>query len=39
MVIKSWAGNVTCIREMRKAYKILFAKPEDKRPLRRPRNR
>jgi hypothetical protein len=41
-VIKSrrmrWAGHVAWIIEMRNANKILFIKPEGKRPLRRPRH-
>jgi hypothetical protein len=42
-VIKSrrmgWVGNVTRIGEMKNSYKILAGKPEDKRPLGRPRCR
>jgi hypothetical protein len=42
-VIKSkrmrWAGTVARIEEVRNAYNILVAKPEGKRPLRRPRHR
>jgi len=33
------AGNVTLIGDMRKAYKIFVAKPEEKRPFRRTRHR
>jgi hypothetical protein len=35
-VIKSrmrWVGHVTCMGEMRNAYKIMVGKPEAKRPL------
>jgi hypothetical protein len=32
-------GNVACMGEMRNAYKILVVKPEEKRPLGRPRYR
>jgi hypothetical protein len=32
-----WLGNVAYMGEIRNAYKILVAKPEEKRPLRRPR--
>jgi len=42
-VIKSrrmrWAGHVAHMGEERGAYRILVAKPEGKRPLRRPRHR
>jgi hypothetical protein len=42
-VIKSrrvrWAEYVARIREMRNSYKMLFGKPEGKRPLGRPRRR
>ena len=42
-VIKSrrmrWAGHVARIREERGAYRILVGKPEEKRPLGRPRRR
>jgi hypothetical protein len=31
-----WAGHVTCMGEMRNAYKILVIKPEGKRPHGRP---
>jgi hypothetical protein len=34
-----WAGNVAFMGEMRNACKILAGKPEEKRPLRRPRHR
>jgi hypothetical protein len=34
-----WAGNVARMGEKRNAYRILVGKPEDKRPLRRPRRR
>jgi hypothetical protein len=43
MVIKSrgmrWTEHVTCIGEMRNAYKILVEKSEEKRPLGRPWSR
>jgi hypothetical protein len=29
----TWAGQVAHIRQMRNVYKILFRKPEEKRPL------
>jgi hypothetical protein len=35
----SWAGHVTCMREMRNAYNILAGIYEGKRPFRRPRRR
>jgi hypothetical protein len=42
-VIKSrkvkWVEHVACMGEMRSAYNILVGKPEEKRPLRRPRHR
>jgi hypothetical protein len=34
-----WAGHVALMGEERKVYKVLVAKPEGKRPLRRPRYR
>jgi hypothetical protein len=34
-----WAGHVARMREKRNAYRILVRKPEDKRPLGRPRRR
>jgi hypothetical protein len=34
-----WAGNVACMRDMRKVYETLVGKPERKRPLRRPRRK
>jgi hypothetical protein len=34
-----WAGNVARMGETRNAYRILVGKPEDKRPLGRPRCR
>jgi hypothetical protein len=34
-----WAGHVTRMGERRNAYRILVGKPEDKRPLGRPRRR
>jgi len=34
-----WAGHVTCIGEIRNAYKILVGKSEEKTPLGRPRHR
>jgi hypothetical protein len=41
MVIKSrrmnWAGNVARMGERRGAYRVLVGRPEDKRPLERPR--
>jgi hypothetical protein len=43
MMIKSrrmrWAGHEVCIGEMRSVYKVLIGKPEERRPLRRPRHR
>ena len=42
-VIKSrimrWAGHVACMGERRGAYRVLVWKPEEKRPLGRPRHR
>jgi hypothetical protein len=34
-----WAGHVARMGENRNAYRILVGKPEEKRPLRRPRRR
>jgi hypothetical protein len=34
-----WAGHVARIGETRNAYRILVGKPEEKRPLGRPRRR
>jgi hypothetical protein len=34
-----WAGNVACIGEGRKLYRVLVGKPEGKRPLQRLRHR
>jgi hypothetical protein len=34
-----WAGHVVRIREKRKSCRILVGKPEEKRPLGRPRRR
>jgi hypothetical protein len=34
-----WAGHVAQMGEKRNAYRLLVAKPEGKRPLRRPRRR
>jgi hypothetical protein len=34
-----WAGHVARIGRMRKAYNILVAKPDGKRPLGRPKHR
>jgi len=34
-----WARRVARLGEMRKAYKVLFRKPEGKTPFRRPRNK
>jgi hypothetical protein len=34
-----WVGHVTCIRESRSVYRVLVEKPEEKRPLGRPRHR
>jgi hypothetical protein len=34
-----WAGHVACMEEKRNAYRILVGKPEEKRPLKRPRCR
>jgi hypothetical protein len=43
MVIKSkrmrWAGHVALMGERRGVYRVLVGRPEDKRPLRRPRRR
>jgi len=42
-VIKSrrmrWAGNVACMDEERRVYRVLLGKPEGRRPLGRPRRR
>jgi hypothetical protein len=42
-IIKSrrmrWAGHVSCMGEKRTAYRLLVGKQEEKRPLRRPRQR
>jgi hypothetical protein len=42
-VIKSgrmrWAGHVACMGEGRYVYRVLVGRPEDKRPLGRPRRR
>jgi hypothetical protein len=34
-----WAGHVESMEEERKVYKVLVGKPEEKRPLGRPRRR
>jgi hypothetical protein len=34
-----WVGNVACMAEERKVYKVLVGKPEGKRPHERPRHR
>jgi hypothetical protein len=34
-----WEGNVACMEEERKLYKVLVGKPVGKRPLGRPRHR
>jgi hypothetical protein len=34
-----WAGHVALMGEERKVYKVLVGKPEERRPLRRPRRR
>jgi len=34
-----WAGHVARMRESRREYKVLVGKPEEKRPLGRPRGR
>jgi len=34
-----WEGHTACMGEMRNAYKILVGKPEQMRPLQRPRHR
>jgi hypothetical protein len=34
-----WVVYVTCMGQIRNAYKILVSKPERKRPLRRPKHR
>jgi hypothetical protein len=33
-----WTGHVACIGERRGAYRVLVGKPEEKRPLGRPRH-
>jgi hypothetical protein len=35
--IMMWTGHVACTGEERKVYKLLVGKPEEKRPLGRPR--
>jgi len=37
--IMRWAGHVACVRERRGVYRVLVGKPEEKRPLGRPRRR
>jgi hypothetical protein len=34
-----WVGHVACMGEERKVHKVLVGKPEEKRPLRRPRHK
>ena len=34
-----WAGHVACMEQFRNAYRVLVGKPEEKRPLGRPRHR
>ncbi|KAJ4451145.1 hypothetical protein ANN_02587 [Periplaneta americana] len=34
-----WAGHVACMSESRNAYRVLVGRPEEKRPLGRPRRR
>jgi hypothetical protein len=34
-----WAGNVACTGEVRGAYNILVGRPEERRPLGRPRRK
>ena len=34
-----WAGRVACMGQSRNAYKVLMGKPEEKKPLGRPRRR
>jgi hypothetical protein len=34
-----WAGHVARMGEVRRAYNVLFGRPEGRRPLRRPRSR
>jgi len=34
-----WVGHVACIGEIRGVYRVLVVKPEEKRPLGRPRHR
>jgi hypothetical protein len=34
-----WTGHIARIREKRNAYRILMGKPEEKRPLGRPKHR
>ena len=34
-----WAGHIACMGERRSVYRVLVGKPEEKRPLGRPRHR
>jgi hypothetical protein len=34
-----WVGHLACMGEERKVYRVLVGKPEEKRPLGRPRHR
>jgi hypothetical protein len=34
-----WEGHAACMEEIRNTYKILFGKPEEKKPLGKPRLR
>jgi len=34
-----WTGHVACVGEQRGTYRVLVGKPEEKRPLGRPRHR
>jgi hypothetical protein len=37
--IMRWAGNVACMGERRGAFRVLMGKPEESKPLERPRHR
>jgi hypothetical protein len=34
-----WAGNLACVGERKGAYRVVVGRPEEKRPLGRPRRR
>ena len=34
-----WAGHLACLGDRRGVYRVLVEKPEDRRPLGRPRHR